>query len=298
MLSVIQSLGGEANFAKLLKGFDEKKQIVRFALLISALALLIFGLANPQISGQKKAAQQDGTNVILALDVSNSMMAEDIAPSRLERARAFFGDLLHALKGNRVGLVLFAGSADLEAPPSNDYNYTANKLATLSTESVPQQGTSIAAALRKAKLALANKPGAIVLVTDGENHTGDVLSVAKSLKKRGVYLMVFGIGTPTGAPIPDAKSGYKKNDAGNTVHSKLNEQTLKELAEVAGGSAAMLTDNARATQTVIEKISQLENGTIKTVDMTSYNSFFQFLLIPVFLLLLGEWYWAQVYEKK
>lgn len=212
---------------------------IKLLLLLFGTLGIAFALAQPRWGFQWQEVQRRGIDIIVALDVSRSMLAEDVNPSRLIRAKREIIDLLNIIEGDRVGLVAFAGTSFLQSPLTLDYGAIQIFLDGLSTDLIPLQGTAIAEALETSIHAFSDTPHearAVILITDGEDHSGKLEDVAKLAKEEGVRLFILGIGQPDGAPIPSEQGGFLKNKQGELVLSKLNEAALQELAPATGGS--------------------------------------------------------------
>ncbi|HEV2353450.1 MAG TPA: VWA domain-containing protein, partial [Puia sp.] len=233
-------IGDEELATRLIGNFSAVRFLVKCGLVLVALALIVLGAANVQKPGSMENVQRKGVDVMLVLDVSKSMLARDIKPSRLERAKQFLLRLVDQLPNDRIGLVLFAGRAYLQMPLTTDHGAAHMYISQARPDVVPTQGTVIADALRMANSAFNSKERkykSIVLVSDGEDHDPDAAKVAKQLAEDGVQINTVGIGTAEGSPIVDPATGeLKKDDQDHTVISKLNEAELQKLAIEAGGT--------------------------------------------------------------
>jgi len=218
-----------------------KVQRNKAALMIASMALMALALTQPQWGYEWEELRQEGVDIIIAIDVSNSMLAGDIKPNRLERAKRKVSDLLQMLDGDRVGLVAFAGTSYLQCPLTLDYAAAAIFLDSIDTDLIPVQGTAIGHAIRTATRAFSQterKSKALILITDGEDHEGKAMSAAKEAGEQGIIIFTIGIGQEMGAPMPSLKSGrgFKKDKSGEVVVSRLNETLLQKISLATGGS--------------------------------------------------------------
>ncbi len=262
-----------------------------------ALGLFALALAQPQCGTHKELAKRYGIDLVVALDASNSMLAKDIKPNRLERAKLELAELLDRLRGDRVGLVVFAGDAFTQCPLTSDYAAAKMFLRAIGSTNMPVQGTSLARALEESRELLQNaergaKARAIVLLTDGEDTAGsDVAEEIEALRAQGIKVLTVGIGSITGEPIPslDKKGnfvGWKKDAAGNTVMSRLDETGLQALAEKTGGRYIHSASGSVGVQEVWEELDRLDKAEFESRLTVKYDERFQFLAFPGFLLLL------------
>ena len=289
--SVASSLGDRKLVARLLRFYNARKFKWKFYLVFVALGLTVLaaaGLRSPSGQGEERSA---GIDILIALDVSKSMLSQDIKPTRLDRAKQLIRSLTSNLENNRVGLVVFAGQAILQMPLTGDVGAINTFLPNINTDMVPIQGTAVSAALRTAEAALHSpdkKHKAIILMTDGETHDKETNEAISKLYSSGITVFTVGIGTPKGAPIFDPATGQDKKDKdGNVVISKLNESELKEIARKTGGSYVLLNNDLDAIEKITGQINQMEKKIIVTGSVGSRN-FYQYfpIFIAVALLLL------------
>tara|TARA_R110002050_G_scaffold300621_1_gene471005 strand:- start:34853 stop:35890 length:1038 start_codon:yes stop_codon:yes gene_type:complete len=261
---------------------------------------LILGIANPQIGSKLYESKREGIDLILAVDVSNSMLAEDIRPNRLERTRMGVEKLIDNLQGDRLGIVIFAGRAYVQLPLTTDY--AAAKLFTnsLSTNSVNNQGTSIGAALEMSLQSFdysTKTSKAIIIVTDGEDHEEDAIKLAREAKERGVTIYTIGMGSAQGAPIPVYRNGvqlgYKKDKDGNTIITKLNEAMLTDIADIGGGKFFRANNGNIGLRTILEEINKLETTEMESKIFSDYEDRFQYFLLAALMLLILEIIWPE-----
>jgi len=262
-------------------------------LLIWGLVFLLIALAQPRWGFQWEDLKQRGVDIIIALDVSNSMRATDIKPSRLERAKYKVTDLLRMLKGDRVGLVAFAGTSFLHCPLTLDYQAAEMFLGALDTDLISLQGTALGHAIEtsiKAFSTTEKKSKAIILITDGEDHEGAVLKALQSAQKEGVKIFVIGIGHGEGVPVPDPSGGFKRNRSGEIVLSKINEPLLEKIAVESGGVYVRSVHGDMDLRTIyLEQIQQsMEKKELKSSRRKHWTERFQWLIFMGLLCLTGE----------
>jgi Ca-activated chloride channel family protein len=267
--------------------------MLKFAVLMLALAFIIAGIAGPQYGSKLKKVKREGIELIIALDVSNSMLAEDIQPNRLDRSKLAISRLVDKLKDDKIGLIVFAGDAYTQLPITSDYNSAKLFLNSVNTQIVPKQGTAIGAAIALAMRSFspsskANK--AIIVITDGENHEDDAVSVAKSAVENGIVVHTIGMGLPQGSPIPVLRNGakeYLKDNQGNVVITKLDETMLEQIA-TAGDGVYVRANNAQVgLNTLFDEINKLEKTEMESLVYSDYEDQFQyFFAIGLFLILL------------
>ena len=292
--NVKKSLGDERLIKRITRGYSGKLYKLKFYLIAIALFIGIFaamGLRKDQSSGNRETSA--GIDIIIALDVSKSMLSQDIKPSRLDRAKQLIGKLTDNLYNNRVGFVIFAGQAVLQMPLTDDVGAIKMYLSNINTDAVQVPGTVISDALLTADNALDvkdRKHKAVILITDGEDHES-VSDAVKKLSDDGVVVYTIGVGTANGSPILDPETGMDKRDKDNNVIiSKLNEEELQEIAEKTGGEYILLNNDVTVINTVTAKINSMEKKLIETGEMGSRNYFyfFPFFIIAVLLLLIVE----------
>lgn len=271
------------------------KTKIKSAVILTVLALLILAAANPQVGTKLQEVKQTGIDVIICLDVSLSMSAEDIKPNRLEKAKYQISNLIQKLKGDRIGLIIFAGQAYIQFPLTTDYSAANLFLNAVDFNSVPQQGTAIASAINMATQAFdtASTQKAIIIITDGEDHEGDIESAVENAVEKGIKIYTIGLGSPDGVPIPvyDERGnlrGFKTDNQGNTVLTKLNEQILKEIASKGDGEYYRGNNYEDYLDKIYSNLSQLEKAEFGTKKVTDYESRYYYLLIPALILLIVE----------
>lgn len=284
---------GDKKLVKLLiDNFSSKRFIVKFVLLILAIATGIVAVMNPRVPGDTDGIKRKGIDVAIALDVSKSMLAADLAPNRLERAKQFVNKLINEMPDDRIALVLFAGKAYLQMPLTVDHGAASLFISSATPDAVPQQGTVISDAL-KMSAGIFNSAEkrfkTVVLISDGEDHDADAISTAKDLAAQGVMINVIGIGSPEGSFIVDPATGQNKRDeAGNTIISKLNEEGLKEIAQYTNGIYIRLQNSDEAIASIKSQLSQIERKAFGDVSQMNFETYYMWFAVAMFVLLLAE----------
>ncbi len=272
------------------------KIFIKSGLIITSIILLIISLANPQIGSKIEEVKQVGIDVYILLDVSLSMQAQDIKPSRLEKAKHEIAKLINKLHGDRIGLIVFSGKAFIQFPLTTDYSAANLFLSAVSVKSVPQPGTAIGPAI---KLALNSfkkdeeTQKAIVIITDGENHEGELNSVVEEANNLGVKIYAIGLGSPQGVPIPvynkaGKQIGYKKDRNGNTVLTKLDEATLQEITSKGNGEYYKGSNTENELEMVYNDLAKLQGSEYGATKITEYEDRYYYFLIPAVILLFLE----------
>lgn len=286
----IRKIGDEKLIRQLIADYSPRRFLIKFLLVFMAFILTGLGVANMQYPKQAEQVQRQGVDVILVLDVSKSMLARDLQPSRLDRAKQFLNKLIDKLRNDRVGLVLFAGRAYLQMPLTTDHASAKIYINTASPESVPAQGTMIGEALTITQNAFGQKEKkykTVVLVTDGEDHDEKAAEAAGMLAENGALLHTIGVGSTEGATLMDPVTKEQKRDAqGNVVISRLNENMLQDLSKIGNGTYLHLENTDQAVNHILEQINGMEQKSITDQSFIHYRSFFQWFLGLALLLLL------------
>lgn len=287
--------GDQELIAQLMPDASKSRPIWKFSLLIVALALLIIAGARPQYGQKETTVKRQGIEVMIALDISNSMLAEDVAPNRLDRAKQMLSKMIDNMVDDKVGLVVFAGEAFTQLPITCDYVSAKMFLNTITPNLIPTQGTAIGAALQTAITsfgATESEAGrAIILITDGENHEDDAIAAAQKAQELGIQVFVVGIGKPEGSPIPKpGTNDYFKDRSGQVVVSRLNEEMCQQIA-VAGNGIYVRCDNTntamRALQQGMEHIATAE---LESTVYADYNEQYQSFVLIALLLIAIEFF--------
>lgn len=286
-----KKIGDEQLVNLLTVSHSPKKFTAKFYLISVAMALTAIGAANLRTAGKAEAVNRKGRDVMVAMDVSKSMLADDVKPTRLDKAKQFVTKLLDQLPDDRIGLIWFAGKAYLPMPLTADQGAAKLFIQSAAPEAVPTQGTVIGEALRLAAESFpqeSKRYKIIVLITDGEDHDEAAERMAKELKDRGILLLTIGLGTVEGSAIPDPETkDYKKDKFGQTVVTKLNEPLLKQLAAVNGGLYGNLQNTDEMLKDVTAVINQIEKKAVEgEVSQANYNYYFMWFLLAAFLLLV------------
>jgi Ca-activated chloride channel homolog len=291
----IKRFGDLDVITQLMPLFSGKKLVFKFLLLMLAYVFLIIGLANPQIGSKLEKIQRKGADLMIALDVSNSMLSQDIRPNRLTRAVQGITKLVDRLEGDRIGIVVFAGKAYVQLPITTDYSAAKMFLSTISTQMVPSQGTAIGEAIDLAveSFKADERSKAIIIITDGENHEGDALESAQAAAAKGIKIFTIGMGSPEGAPIPvydanDRQTGYKSDRQGQTIISKLDETALQQIASAGNGIYVRASTGQDGLTKILDEINALEKQEIETKMFSEYEGRFQYFLAISLLLLIIE----------
>jgi len=282
-------------FQRLSPHFSWTKKHLKFGLSLSAIAFLCIAYANPQWGNKKEKVRAQSSDVYIALDISQSMMAEDISPNRLERAKRLTQNIVRSIKGNRIGLIYFAGSAYLQMPLSNDYAAAEIFLSSANTGQAGTQGTAIVEAIDLALRAFEEDKQyqrSLIIVTDGESHDDEAVAKAAEALEKGLVIFTVGIGTEEGGFIPYQDRGreaFKKDKDGNPVKSALNIDLLRELAENGGGQYYLVQEGNQIITELKSEIDRLEKREVEQRSFSEYASYFQYFLGVALLLLFIEY---------
>lgn len=267
---------------------------LKFYLLLMALAAIVVTLASPQFGTKLETVKRKGIELIIALDVSNSMNATDVEPSRLDRAKLAIERLTGRLVNDRIGLIVFAGEAYVQLPITTDYASARLFLSSINTDVVPTQGTAIGSAIRLATNSFSQQEDinrAIVLITDGENHQDDAIQAAEEALKKGIKVYTVGMGSPDGAPIPASPgntSNFLKDRAGNVVITKMNSDLMRQISEAGDGEYIAANNIRRGINDLIDELGELEKSEIEAKVYSDYDDQFQYLAALALLILLIE----------
>jgi Ca-activated chloride channel family protein len=281
---------------KLMHNFSKGRRNLKIILLILSYILFVIALANPQIGTKLEEVTREGVDIIVAIDVSQSMLAEDIKPNRLEKAKYEVNKLLDLLQGDRIGLVAFAGMAHIQCPLTLDYSAARLFLSIMDIDLIPQPGTAIGNAIRtgvKGFNAKERKYKVMILITDGEDHETDPLEAAKEAEKEGVIIYTVGIGSPQGVPIPQynrsgVQTGFKKDRDGAIITTKLDVLTLQKIAYQTGGKYYLASTGEAELEEIYNEISDLEKKELVSKQFSQYEDRFQIFLALGFILLIIE----------
>ncbi len=287
----IRLWGNPRLLAPLMPNVSYARPQIKFYVQLLAILLIIIVLARPQFGTKEENVKKKGIEVMVALDVSNSMMAQDIQPSRLDKSKQILSKLIDDMTEDKVGLVVFAGDAYTQLPITTDYVSAKMFLSSINTQIVPRQGTAIGSAIDMAIKSFGQKSNAgraIIVITDGENHEDDAVAAAKLAAENGIKVFVIGMGKPEGAPIPiDGTMSFKKDKDGNVVVSKLNEEMGQSIAQAGQGLYVRADNTNAALKTISKELDKLAKTDLETKVFSDYNEQFQsFAFIALFLLLI------------
>ncbi len=291
----LQEFGDKELLIQLMPNASHIRPIIKFGLLMLALILLIFAAAQPQYGTKEQTIKRQGIEVMFALDISNSMLAEDVTPNRLERAKQMLSKLIDKMQDDKVGLIVFAGDAFVQLPITADYVSAKMFMQSIQPDLIKTQGTAIGAAINTCVRSFGeNKSEAsrvIILITDGENHEDDAKAAAQEAKQKGIEVIVVGIGKPEGTPIPVAgTNNFMKDRQGNVVVSRLNEDMCKEIAAAGGGMYVRCDNTNTAMRAVQKEIDTLAKADIETKVFTDYNEQYQSFVLLALLILVIDFF--------
>lgn len=292
-LKALQRFGNLEILSQLMPDLSQNRPVLKFILLNLVLITVIFSLAGPQFGSKLQEVKREGVELVIALDVSNSMMAEDIQPNRLERAKQAISKLVERLSNDKIGLIVFAGDAYTQVPITMDYVSVKMFLSTISCDIVPKQGTAIGSAIDLGMKSFSpdnESSKVLIIITDGENHEGDALAMAKQASEKGITIHTIGLGLPDGAPVPvytasGAKS-YLTDEDGNTVISKLNETMLNQVAAAGEGMYLRSTNTRLGLNVLFDEINKMEKQELEARIYSDYEERFQYLAGLGLLLLI------------
>jgi len=277
---------GDANLiSQLLPYSSKRKRIIKVILFMLGFSSLIIALCNLQTGSKLTEVKREGADIIVCIDVSNSMLAQDLSPDRLTRAKYALEKMIDGLEGDRLGLVIFAGEAYVQLPITTDYSAAKLFLSSIGPGMVPVQGTNVSDAIKKASESFSNDEGknrAIILITDGENHDSEAIQAAEEAGKNGIMINTIGIGSENGVPIPLIENGvvkgYRKDKQGQTVITKLNTNLLKTIASKANGVFVQASQADIGLGAVLDKIGELDKAQLENKMYTDYEDQFQWFL--------------------
>jgi len=295
----IARFGESALFKRLAGESSLAKKNLKFILALVAFAFILIALIDPETGAHIENVNTNGSDIVIALDVSNSMNAQDIQPSRLERSKEAIEQLINKLQGDRIGIVIFAGQSLVQLPITTDYNAAKMFLGEIESTLIPVQGTAIGEALtRSANLLLdqgdstfSKRSKSIILISDGENFEDDAVAAAKEAASRGIVIHTIGIGSPDGVPIPvetnGKVTGYKKDKDGNTVITKLNMNLMESIAMSTAGISVLATNSDVGLDKVVDQINKMKKSKVALKRYSDYNEHFLiFAFIALILLII------------
>lgn len=293
----VKKIGDPLLVKELIRKYSPFNFFFKFLLVVVCLIAIIFGAANLQMPGAEAAVSRKGIDVMIAMDVSRSMLADDIKPNRLERARQLIYKLIEKFPDDRIGLVVFAGHAYLQMPLTTDHAAARMYVQQANPGIVAAQGTVISEALRVSTKAFNSKDRkfkSIILITDGEDHDEQAIPLAQQIAGEGVMVNTVGIGSPEGSPILDTSThDFKKDASGNTVISKLNETELQALAGATNGIYIRLSEPDQAVAALDTQLSQIEKTASGDNTLREYTSYFQWFIALALLFLIAEFFYPE-----
>ena len=276
---------------ELMPDLSLRRKLGKDLILLFAFAFMILALARPQMGAKTEKVKLEGIEMMVALDISNSMRATDASPSRLALARNIVSRVIDKMSNNKIGLIFFAGDAFVQMPITSDFISAKMFLDNASPDLIEAQGTEIGKAVRMARYSFSkdNKAKkAIVLITDGENHDGDATREVEAAKKEGILVSVIGVGTEEGGPIKMDDGNYLTDENGQMVVTKLNTQMAKEIASAAGGVFIHAEDVSGSVRALEKSLEKLEKTELESTIYSAYNEVYQYFLFPAILLLVLE----------
>ena len=285
----LKSLGNKALLKTLMPEASHVRPRVKFYLLLTALILSIFMMAGPQFGSKLEKQKRQGVELVIAVDVSNSMLSGDLKPDRMSRAKRVLNHLIDNLQNDKVALMIFAGDAYVQMPLTTDVSSAKMFLSNINPGMVPIQGTAIGMAIKRSMQLFsttdANVGKSIIIITDGENHEDDAVEMAKEALKYGITVNVLGVGTPEGAPIPIAgTNSFRKDKDGNVVVTKLNETMCQEIAAAGGGMYVRVDNSSAAVRALSSELEKLSKSEIESQVYSQYNE--QYIAIAWIVLVL------------
>lgn len=300
---LLAQFGDSALVARLADSVSGRARRIKAVLQMVALTVLVLAMARPQFGSRIETVRRRGQDVMVAVDLSRSMLAEDVTPNRLDRARLSILRLIGQLDGDRIGLVAFAGDAFVQSPLTTDYTAAAMFLNAMEPEMMPIQGTDLGEALRVSLDALdqgAREDRVLVLVTDGEDHEGSIDEQLQRAVTSGVQIHSVGIGSTEGVPIPgDGAQGgsqrFQRDEEGNVITTQLDEATLRALADASGGQFVRVAAGTTAFEDLVDEIARGEGDEVDSREITQFEEQFQLFLLLGFVLLFVE---AVVHERR
>jgi Ca-activated chloride channel homolog len=287
---------GESSLVNLLApDVSKSRPTLKMILFVTAYSLIIIGLANPQIGSKFEEVKRAGVDVIIALDISNSMRAEDIRPNRLERSKLAISKFIDRLENDRIGLIVFAGQAYVQLPITTDFNAAKLFLSTITPDLIPTQGTAIGTAINLAAKSFAGnekKHKVLVVITDGENHEDDAMEAAKAANEEGIVIHTIGMGSPQGGPIPVYHNGtqvdFLKDRNGSIVITRLDQTGLEQIAGEGKGIFIRASNSDDGMESIMKEIGKMDKKTFETKMFTEYEDRFQYLIGAGLLILIIE----------
>lgn len=288
----IRRFGDPQLMAQLMPDVSKYRPDVKFWLVFVAIGLFSVLLARPQFGSKLETVKRKGVEVMIALDISNSMLAQDIQPSRLEKAKRLVSKLVDGMENDKVGMIVFAGDAFTQLPITSDYISAKMFLESINPSLISKQGTAIGAAIDLAARSFTPQEGvgrAVIVITDGENHEGGAVEAAKAAAEKGIQVNVLGVGVPDGAPIPiEGTNDFRRDGDGNVIITRLNEAMCKEIAKDGNGIYVRVDNSNSAQKAIDQEINKMAKADVESKVYTEFNEQFQAIAWVILLLLLIE----------
>lgn len=288
----IRKFGDPALLEQLMPDVSKYRPDVKFSLVLVAVGLFAVLLARPQFGSKLETVKRQGVEVMIALDISNSMLAQDVQPSRLAKAKRLVSQLVDKMESDKVGMIVFAGDAFTQLPITSDYISAKMFLESIDPSLISKQGTAIGTAVSLATRSFTPQEGVgrtIIVITDGENHEGGAIEAAKAAAEKGIQVNVLGVGMPDGAPIPvEGTNDYRKDREGNVIVTRLNEQMCQEIAKAGNGIYVRVDNTNNAQKTINQEVNKMAKADVETQVYTEFNEQFQAVAWLILLLLLAE----------
>lgn len=290
--SALRKYGDPQLLAALMPEVSEYKPRVKFWITFVALSFVVLLIARPQFGSKMETVKRQGIETIIALDISNSMLAEDVTPNRLERSKNIVSRLVDSFEDDKIGLIVFAGDAFIQLPITSDFISAKIFLESINPGLIARQGTNVKEAIDMATRSFTPREGvgkAIIIITDGENHEGGAVEAAKAAVEKGMTVYVMGVGSPEGAPIPAGRSGdFRRDKEGNIIVTKLNEKMCQEIAAAGNGVYIRIDNTGNALKVLQKEIGSLAKADVETTVYSEYDEQFQVMAWIAFVLLLLE----------
>ena len=288
----IRQFGDPELMAQLMPEVSKYRPDVKFCIVLIVLGLFAVLLARPQFGSKLETVKRQGVEVMIALDISNSMLAQDVQPSRLSKAKRLVSQLVDKMENDKVGMIVFAGDAFTQLPITSDYISAKMFLESIDPSLISKQGTAIGTAISLASRSFTTQEGvgrAIIVITDGENHEGGALEAAKAAADKGIQVNVLGVGSPDGSPIPvEGTKDFRRDKNGNVIVTRLNEQMCQEIAKDGRGIYVRVDNTNNAQKIISKEIDKMAKADVETQVYTEFNEQFQAIAWIIFLLLLIE----------
>ena len=303
----LKKLGDLHLIVQLAPEVSKAKKTSKFIFFLIGISFLILGICNLQTGSKMRDVKREGADIMVCLDVSNSMLAQDLSPNRLERAKIAIENMINKLQGDRLGIIVFAGEAYVQLPITTDYGTAKLFLESINTKIVPVQGTNIADAINKAVESFGKDEGknkAIVVITDGENNEdaqASAVDAAEEAAKKNIVIHTIGVGSETGVPIPNiidgVVSGYKKDNTGSTVITKLDSKILQDIAAATNGAYVQASSSDIGLDAILNKIAELDKKQLESKMYSDYEDQFQWFLGAALLFLVFESFLSERISK-